>query len=139
MNTTFRLFAESDISSVMENGMDMGQRLTNGGQMILVLMAFVFAVIFTIFLSQTIISRVIVAFQSKAKREKDTKMPEIVKVSEPVIEDESDETDNDVTVAVITAALAAYLAENSEDGTVLPFRVVSFSRKKNGKPWNSKF
>ena len=47
------------------------------------------------------------------------------------------DNDGDVTVAVITAALAAYLASTSPDGNVMPFRVVSFKRKNSGKPWNS--
>ena len=45
--------------------------------------------------------------------------------------------EDNVTVAVITAALSAYLASSSEDGSTLPFRVVSFKRKRSGTPWNS--
>lgn len=124
----------------MNNGMNFGERLADGGRMILVLMAFVFSVIFLIFLSQTIISSVIVAIQNRAKKTTENKDVEQEAVNTvPEVEDVPTDNDDEVTVAVITAALAAYLAENSEDGTVLPFRVVSFSRKKTGKPWNSKF
>ena len=135
-----KLLAESGIDSVMNNGMNFGERLLDGGRMILVLMAFVFSVIFLIFLSQTIISSVIVAIQNKGKKSKKNENVEIQTVVPiPEVDEATADNEDEVTVAVITAALAAYLAENSEDGTVLPFRVVSFSRKKSGKPWNSKF
>lgn len=132
-----KLLAESDFTSVLNNGMSLSERLADGGRMILILMAFVFAVIFTIFLSQTIITKVIVSAQNKAEKKKEQPKAE-APAPAPVVEAEEVAAEDDgVTVAVITAALAAYLAETSEDGTVLPFRVVSFSRKKSGKPWNS--
>ena len=132
-----KLLAESDFTSVLNNGMSLSERLADGGRMILILMAFVFAVIFTIFLSQTIITKVIVSAQNKAEKKKEQPKAE-APAPAPAVEAEEVAADDDgVTVAVITAALAAYLAETSEDGTVLPFRVVSFSRKKSGKPWNS--
>lgn len=131
-----KLLAESDFTSVLNNGMSLSERLADGGRMILILMAFVFAVIFTIFLSQTIITKVIVSAQNKAEKKEQLKAE--APAPAPVVEAEDVAAEDDgVTVAVITAALAAYLAETSEDGTVLPFRVVSFSRKKSGKPWNS--
>lgn len=133
----FRLLADTDISSVMNNGMSISERLAEGGRMILILMAFVFSVIFVIFLSQTIITKVIITLQSaKNNNTKETNEASPVPVNVTETEEVSNEDDG-VTVAVITAALAAYLAETSEDGTVLPFRVVSFTRKKSGKPWNS--
>ena len=45
---------------------------------------------------------------------------------------------NDELIAVLTAAVAAYMAE---EGTEVPdgsFRVVSFRRVKSGRAWNSK-
>ena len=133
----FRLLADTDISSVMNNGISISERLAEGGRMILILMAFVFSVIFVIFLSQTIITKVIITLQSaKNNNTKETNEASPVPVNVTETEEVSNEDDG-VTVAVITAALAAYLAETSEDGTVLPFRVVSFTRKKSGKPWNS--
>lgn len=129
------------MDSVLNNGMSWGERLKDGGQMILIVMAFVFSVIFLIWLSQTIISLVVVALTSAASRkaEKKAPKPEPAAVSEvpqsipaePAVEDDS------VTVAVITAAIAAYLASESPNGNVVPFRVVSFKRSNQGKPWNS--
>ena len=139
---TFRLLADT-ANEAFGNGMSMADRLQNGGKMILVLMAFVFAVIFIIFFSQSVISAIINGVQNKTKsaNEKITKnqQPRVKNeeiVSTPVVA-ETTNSEDEVTVAVITAALSAYLASTSEDGTVLPFRVVSFKRKNSGKPWNS--
>ncbi len=133
-----RLLADT-ANQAFGNGMSITERLQNGGKMILVLMAFVFAVIFIIFLSQTIISAIINGLQNNNKADF-TKQPDVKKeelaVSAPDVQVTSVD-DGDVTVAVITAALAAYLASTSPDGKVLPFRVVSFKRKNSGKPWNS--
>lgn len=41
-------------------------------------------------------------------------------------------------VAIITAAVAAYMAESGETAPEGGFRVVSFTRVRGGKPWNSK-
>lgn len=45
--------------------------------------------------------------------------------------------DDGALIAVITAAVAAYMAESGEEYTG-GFRVVSFTRVRGGKPWNSK-
>ena len=135
------------------NEMSISERLSNGGRMILVLMAFVFAVIFTIFVSQSIISFVINKAQSRTqvgnkqnprtniKTSSNQKSENIVtannEISQSPAQGTSENGVDEVTVAVITAALTAYLEANSEDGKVLPFRVVSFKRKNSGKPWNS--
>ena len=62
-------------------------------------------------------------------------LPEVVK-QEAGIASEQAATDDAVIAAVITAAVAAYMAEQgiSEDG----FRVVSFKRAQNQRAWNSK-
>lgn len=46
--------------------------------------------------------------------------------------------DDGALIAVITAAVAAYMAETGEEVSVGGFRVVSFTRVRGGKPWNSK-
>lgn len=45
---------------------------------------------------------------------------------------------NDELIAVITAAVAAYRAEEGENAADGSFRVVSFTRVKSGRAWNSK-
>ena len=137
-----RLLADT-ANQAFGNGMSITERLQNGGKMVLILMAFVFSVIFIIFLSQTLISAIINGIQKKSKgTDKAINEKQIPRAKKEVVANnpvvtEAVNSNDDVTVAVITAALAAYLASTSEDGTVLPFRVVSFKRKNSGKPWNS--
>ena len=138
---TFRLLADT-ANKAFGNGMSIAERLQNGGKMILILMAFVFSVIFIIFFSQTVISAIINGMQKKAEKiaTKDAATKPSVETEEAMVSSsvsDNSANDDDVTVAVITAALAAYLASTSPDGNVLPFKVVSFKRKNSGKPWNS--
>jgi len=139
-----RLLAEVDMNSVMNNGMNFGERLADGGKMILLGMACVFAVIFAIWLMLTVF-RFFVYDLPKIKAEKEVAEKNTEAKAEAKVPSTADipnippvtAEDDTVTVAVITAAITAYLEANSEDGTVLPFRVVSFKRRKNGSPWNS--
>ena len=137
----FRLFAEVDMNSVLNNGLNFGERLAEFGKMLLVGMSCVFGVIFVIWLMLTVFRYFIYDIPNKrAEKAAKNKKPE---AAEPAVmpasapEAPANVGDDTVTVAVITAAIYAYLEANSEDGTVLPFRVVSFKRKKNGTPWNS--
>ena len=132
-----RLAADVNMDSVMNNGMSWGEKLADGGRMILIVMAFVFSVIFLIWLSQTIISFAVVKLSSIGNKKKSTPAP--APAPTVTVEDVPETvTDDGVTVAVITAAISAYLAAESENGEVKPFRVVSFKRAKQGnKPWNS--
>lgn len=132
-----RLAADVNMDSVMNNGMSWGEKLADGGRMILIVMAFVFAVIFLIWLSQTIISFAVVKLSSIGNKKESTPAP--APAPTVTVEDVPETvTDDGVTVAVITAAISAYLAAESENGEVKPFRVVSFKRAKQGnKPWNS--
>lgn len=127
-----RTLAAVDINSVMNNGMSFGERLADGGKMILIVMAFVFSVIFIIWLSQSLITLAVTKLSSVGKK-KENKDADETAVTEEV---PSETCDDAVTVAVITAALSAYLASNSDNGEIKPFRVVSFKRTKSGKPWN---
>ncbi len=130
-----RLAADVNMDSVMNNGMSFGERLAEGGRMILIVMAFVFSVIFLIWLSQTIISFVVVKLSGVGKKKESAPAP--APEAPPAEQAPAEASDDGVTVAVITAAIAAYLASESENGEVKPFRVVSFKRAKQGKPWNS--
>ena len=137
-----RLLAEVDMNSVLNNGLNWGEKLAEFGKMLLIGMSCVFGVIFVIWLMLTIFRVVIYDIPNRrAKKEQEIKKaPVAVPTPAPApVADVQPVTagDDTVTVAVITAAIYAYLEANSEDGTVLPFRVVSFKRKKNGTPWNS--
>ena len=72
----------------------------------------------------------------KVKAEKPTPAP--VKIEEKA--DTSDQNaSNDELIAVITAAVAAYMAEeNGGEVSTSGFRVVSFRRVGGGGAWNSK-
>ncbi len=134
-----RLAADVNMDSVMNNGMSWGEKLADGGRMILIVMAFVFSVIFLIWLSQTIISFAVVKLSSIGNKKESSPAPAPAPAPAVTVEDVPEAvTDDGVTVAVITAAISAYLAAESENGEVKPFRVVSFKRAKQGnKPWNS--
>jgi len=142
-----RLLADVDMNSVLNNGMSFPERLMEFGKMLLIGMACVFSVIFVIWLMLTVFKLFIYDIPNmKNKKEAEAKAVQAPKAktapapvstaSIPNIPPVSADDDT-VTVAVITAAISAYLASNSEDGSVLPFRVVSFKRKKSGTPWNS--
>jgi len=55
-------------------------------------------------------------------------------IVEPIVYEQND----DELVAVITAAVAAYIASEDPDVASQGFRVVSFRRTNGGKPWNTK-
>lgn len=141
-----RTIAAVDMNSVMNNGFSFTEKLSNGGMMVLTGMLTVFGVIFIIWLSLTIFGFFVYGLpnikKKKAEVSATAKIQEIDSEEEeaakniPVAE-VVPETDDGVTVAVITAAISAYLDSTSDDGEALPFRVVSFKRKSSGKPWNS--
>ena len=66
-----RTLAAVDINSVMNNGMSFGERLADGGKMILIVMAFVFSVIFIIWLSQSLITLAVTKLSSVGKKKED--------------------------------------------------------------------
>ena len=137
----FNLLAEVDMNSVLNNGMSFGERLADFGKILLIGMTFVFGVIFAIWLMLTLFKLVIYDIPNKQAKKtaeaKKAKEAQLVSVASPeAAEPAQTVSDDAVTVAVITAAIHAYLEANSEDGSVLPFKVVSFKRKKSGTPWN---
>jgi len=75
-----------------------------------------------------------------AKPEKKKKEEAPVAQSAPVTEEtivEPTAANDDELVAVITAAVAAYMAQENPDATPSGFRVVSFRRANGGRSWNS--
>lgn len=141
-----RTIAAVDMNSVMNNGFSFTEKLSNGGMMVLTGMLTVFGVIFIIWLSITIFGFFVYGLpnikKKKAEAAAAAKIQEIGSEEEKAAENMPvaevvPETDDGVTVAVITAAISAYLESTSDNGEALPFRVVSFKRKSSGKPWNS--
>lgn len=120
------LTAGVSMESVMNNGMSLGERLSYGLRMTVVGMLIVFAVLGVIYLIMLLSG----LFFGRAGRKKSE--PELP--AEPPAEEGLDPA----LVAVLTAAVAAVLADEArETGTEAPaFRVVSFRR--TGRGWNEK-
>lgn len=114
------------------------ERWSYAGQMTLLGMLMVFAVL-------AILWAVLAIFKLVFAKsgEKTAKAPEAVvnAVAEAVtaVDEPVDYTDDAELVAVITAAVAAYMqSEGSEAGYTGGFRVVSFRRAGGARSWNSK-
>lgn len=119
--------------------MNFGERLAYGAQVLIIGMM-------TVFLSLAILWGVIAIFkifmydmpQKRAKKKAEAALS-AVPAAEPAAvtsaESTVSESDNDNTelVAVITAAVAAYMAQ---DGSALPFRVVSYKRVRGRGGWS---
>ncbi len=73
----------------------------------------------------------------KVKPVKEKPVEKVEKKAAPAPAPVATAQDDGALIAVITAALAAYMAESGEEYTG-GFRVVSFTRVRGGKPWNSK-
>lgn len=110
-------------------------------QMTLMGMGTIFAVL-TLLLLVLLLFKVVFARGSGSKKEKEIHKADSVPatpapVSAPVVAPTVQ--DDEVTVAVITAAIAAYRASEDPSGaSVGGFRVVSFRRADNGRAWNSR-
>ncbi len=103
----------------------------------------VFAVLATLWLVLAIFKLI---FAGKGPKKAKTKAPEaVVKAAQESVVAVKEDTapvagaGDDELIAVITAAVAAYMAD--ENGGEIPtggFRVVSFRRAGEGRPWNAK-
>ena len=138
-----RLLAEVDMNSVLNNGMSLGEKLAYFGKILGIGMGCVFGVIFSIWLMLTVFRFFVYEIPNMKKKKAEAAKNEAEVAEAPASPADLPNTppasvqEDNVTVAVITAALSAYLASSSEDGSTLPFRVVSFKRKRSGTPWNS--
>lgn len=108
------------------------------GQMTLLGMLMVFAVLAILWMVLSIFK---LLFAGKAPKEKKAERTEIVRnTAEPIGTPIAVHASNDeALIAVITAAVAAYMSEES-GREVLPsgLRVVSFRRASTGRSWNTK-
>ena len=119
-------------------GQDMGgafsaERLALAGEMTLIGMGMIFAVLGLLWAVLAVFKLVF----ARPKKEKKTEAPAIAPavVDEAVVEEVAND---DELVAVITAAVAAYMAQEEPEVAQGGFRVVSFRRANGGKAWNSK-
>ena len=113
------------------------ERLALAGQMTLLGMGMIFAVLATLW-GVLAIFKLIFAKPEKKKAKPAPAAPktEPVVVPEPVVAPAA--TDDAELIAVLTAAIAAYEASLGNEVAPGGFRVVSFRRANGGKAWNSK-
>ena len=127
------------INTVLSTANDMGgafsaERLALAGQMTLLGMGMVFAVLALLW-GVLAVFKLIFAKPAPKKVAEAPKSAPVV-VPEPVVEVE--QTDDTELIAVLTAAIAAYESANGNEVAPGGFRVVSFRRANGGKAWNSK-
>ncbi len=108
------------------------ERLALAGQMTLIGMAMVFAVLAILMLVLMLFKQIF----SKQKMPKESSaVTEVIAESAQVMTAAPAVTQNEELIAVITAAVAAYRAQEGE--SVDGFRVVSFRRANSPRAWNA--
>lgn len=111
------------------------ERLALAGQMTLLGMGMIFAVLSLLWGVLAIFKMIFARPEKKVKAAPAPKAEPIV-VPEPVV---APAASNDAElIAVLTAAIAAYEASQGNEVAPGGFRVVSFRRANGGKAWNSK-
>ena len=112
------------------------ERLALAGQMTLLGMGMIFAVLSILWGVLAIFKLIFAKPEKKAKPAPAAPKAEPVVVPEPVVAPAA--TDDAELIAVLTAAIAAYEASLGNEVAPGGFRVVSFRRANGGKAWNSK-
>ena len=77
-------------------------------------------------------------FARPKKEKKAEPAPATVQEIAPAVEPESNTTDDGELVAILTAAIIAYEAEQNPEAPIGNFRVVSYRRANGGRSWNAK-
>lgn len=123
----------SSLALLPDNGMTIGERLSSAGIMLLQGMITVFLVLFIIMLSLLVME---FFFKRKDRKNKEASQ---TAVDVPMTGDtvsSSEEASEGELIAVITASVAAFRAENKESSG--GFRVVSFKKTGGNTNWNKK-
>ena len=112
------------------------ERLALAGQMTLIGMGMIFAVLSILWGVLAIFKLVFARPEPKKAKQVAEVKPDLAAVAEPepVVAEQND----DELIAVITVAIAAYIADEEPNAYQSGFRVVSFRRANGGKAWNSK-
>ncbi len=110
------------------------ERLALAGQMTLIGMGMIFSVLGILWAVLAIFKLVFAKTKPKKKTPVEVSVAPVAE-PEPVAAYAAEE---DELVAVITAAVAAYIASEEPDAYQGGFKVVSFRRANGGRPWNSK-
>ena len=109
------------------------ERLALAGQMTLIGMGMIFAVLSILWAVLAVFKLIFAKPEPKKKAE-----PAVAAAPAPVEEVVYDQTDDQELIAVITAAVAAYIESENPGAANNGFRVVSFRRANGGKSWNTK-
>ena len=77
---------------------------------------------------------------ARPKKEKKAEAPKVEPATADIVESEPAPaaTDDAELIAILTAAIYAYEAEQNPDAQVGNFRVVSYRRANGGRSWNAK-
>ena len=111
------------------------ERFALAGQMTLIGMLMIFSVLAILWGVLTIFKFIFAKPAKPVKKvEEESKEQDIVEDLPDVVEENNDEQ----LVAVITAAVAAYIESEEPSAFENGFRVVSFRRANGGKSWNTK-
>ena len=129
------LFNLSDIRALALFNTD-PQTLNMMWQTVVLGMGMIFAVLGILWAILSLFKLVFVGKTPKEQKEKPQPAP--VAVEQRTAVSVAPAQDDGALIAVITAAVAAYMADSGEQVPAGGFRVVSFTRVKGGKPWNSK-
>ena len=126
--------------TVLSTASDMGgafsaERLALAGQMTLLGMGMVFAVLAILWAVLTVFKLIFAKPEPKKKAEPAPKSEPVV-IPEPVAVEE--QADDGELIAILTAAIVAYEASCGNEVAPGGFRVVSFRRANGGKAWNTK-
>lgn len=135
----------TDINAVMNNGMSIQEKLEMSLKMLADGLGTVFLVLVLLWGILSLFRVIFYDIPNKKNKDNSNKSEnpdaDIIDAYEEITEEYEDNKDDDQLIAVITAAVSAYMeTENntdtaSEGNTNTSFRVVSFKRVKNGE-WN---
>ena len=127
------VIAESNIDSVLNNGLSFSEKLSLSLKMILLGMGTVFAVLFIIWLCLTVFK----AVMGRTKKKEKGKQAENAAAPAETGDGATPQEDDGALVAAIVAAITAYREEAGE-AEPSGFRVVSFTESGAVRPWKKR-
>ena len=107
-------------------------------QMTLLGMGMVFTVLAVLWAVLVLFKVIFAGRKSKAEKKAAPKMEKPAEAPVVASAVAAAQTGDDELVAIITAAVAAYMADEGIEAPAGGFRVVSFKRVQGGRAWNSK-
>ena len=112
--------------------------LTLAGTTVVLGMVMIFVVLASLWGILAIFKLVFAGSSSPKKQPAKIEKPVATETTAPVAASAPAQTDDGQMVAILTAAVAAYMADEGIEAPAGGFRVVSFKRVQGGRAWNSK-